>query len=267
MPIVIMTPIRRLTQNEFGDIAYEVMGVVYRLRKELGRFFVERIYKRALVASLAGVEVEVPIELTWRDFRTTRSLDVLVVSGAAFEFKAVEQLTNSHRAQLLNYLLLMELAHGKLVNLKPVRIEEEFVNTTLRHADRVRFRIADSEYQTQHPTAGFFRDSLIELLNDWGTGLELGLYLEAMTHIFGGVTAVERNVDVIWNGQVIGNQPVRLAGPDVAFHLTAMGDSLDDFECQTQCLLDHTRLKAFLWANISRQYVTFKLLRNRAKQK
>ena len=34
MPIVIMTPIRRLTHNEFGDIAYEVMGVVYRLRKE-----------------------------------------------------------------------------------------------------------------------------------------------------------------------------------------------------------------------------------------
>lgn len=264
MPITLKTSIRQLTQAEFGDIAYEVMGVVYRLRKELGRFFVERIYKQALVASLADVEVEVPIELTWRDFRTTRSLDVLFVSGAAFEFKAVEQLTNSHRAQLLNYLLLMELAHGKLVNLKPVRIEEEFVNTTLRHADRVRFRIADSEYQTQHPTAGFFRDSLIELLKDWGTGLELGLYLEAMTHIFGGVTAVEQNVDVIWNGQVIGNQRVRLAGPEVAFHLTAMSDSLVDFEFQTQCLLDHTRLKAFLWANNSRQNVTFKLLRNRA---
>ena len=123
MPITLKTSIRQLTQAEFGDIAYEVMGVVYRLRKELGRFFVERIYKQALVASLTGVEVEVPIELTWRDFRTTRSLDVLVVSGAAFEFKAVEQLTNSHRAQLLNYLLLMELAHGKLVNLKPVRID------------------------------------------------------------------------------------------------------------------------------------------------
>ena len=264
MPISLKTSIRRLTQAEFGDIAYEVMGVVYRLRNELGRFFVERIYKQALFASLPGMEIEVPIELTWRDFTTTRFLDVLVVGGAAFEFKAVEKLTNSHRAQLLNYLLLMDLSHGKLVNLKPARIEEEFVNTTLRHADRVHFKITESDYQTQHPTARFFRDSLIDSLNDWGTGLELGLYFEAMTHILGGVSAVEQNIDVIWNGQMIGKQPVRLAGPDVAFHLTAMGDSLDDFESQAQCSLDHTRLRAFLWANISRQQVTFKLLRSRA---
>ena len=185
MPITLKTPIRRLTQAEFGDIAYEVMGVVYRLRNELGRFFVERIYKQALAASLPGIEVEVQIELTWRDFTTSRFLDVLVVGGAAFEFKAVERLTNSHRAQLLNYLLLMDLSHGKLVNLTPARIEEEFVNTTLRHSDRVHFTIAESEYQTQHPTARFFRNSLIELLNDWGTGLELDLYLEAMTHVLG----------------------------------------------------------------------------------
>ena len=64
MPITVKTPIRRLTQSEFGEIAYEVMGVVYRLQSELGRFFIERVYKQALLASLPGVEVEVPIELT-----------------------------------------------------------------------------------------------------------------------------------------------------------------------------------------------------------
>ena len=32
MPITVKTPIRRLTQGEFGEIAYEVMGVVYRLQ-------------------------------------------------------------------------------------------------------------------------------------------------------------------------------------------------------------------------------------------
>ena len=185
MPITVKTPIRRLTQGEFGEIAYEVMGVVYRLQTELGRFFVERVYKQALVASLPGVEVEVPIELAWRDFATTRFLDVLVEGGAAFEFKSVEQLTNSHRAQLLNYLMLLELAHGKLVNLKPPRVEEEFVNTTLRHADRVHFQVDDSRYQTPHPTACLFRDSLIELLRDWGTGLGHGA----------GVGAVPRSHD------------------------------------------------------------------------
>ncbi len=83
MPITVKTPLRRLTQGEFGEIAYEVMGVVYRLQAELGRFFIERVYKQALVASLPGVEVEVPIELAGRDFTTTRFLDVLVGGGAA----------------------------------------------------------------------------------------------------------------------------------------------------------------------------------------
>ncbi|MEK6258897.1 MAG: GxxExxY protein [Planctomycetota bacterium] len=262
MPITVKTSVRRLTQNEFGAIAFEVMGVVYRLQAELGRFFNERVYKQALQASLPGVEVEVPIELPWRNFMTKRFLDVLVGGGAAFEFKMVEQLANPHRAQLLNYLMLLELGHGKLVNLKPPRVEEEFVNTTLRHADRVHFQVDDSRYQTEHPTAVLFRDSLIELLKDWGTGLELALYHEAMTHVFGGEAVVERDLDVIWNGRVIARQPLRLAGPDVAFHLTALESASKDFESHAQRLLDHTQLKAYLWANVTRKQVTFTLLRN-----
>ena len=93
-----------------------------------------------------------------------------------------------------------------------------------------------------------FRESLIDLLKDWGTGLELSLYHEALTHIFGGAAVVHQDVDVIWNGRAIAQQPLRLAGSDVAFHLTALESASKDFESQAQRLLDHTRLKAYLWA-------------------
>ena len=88
-----------------------------------------------------------------------------------------------------------------------------------------------------------------------------------MTHIFGGAAVVEQDVEVIWNGRTIAHQPLRLAGPDVAFHLTTLDNASKDFESQAQRLLDHTRLEAYLWANVSRQKVTFTLLRKGSGQK
>ncbi len=261
MPIIVKTPIRRLTQREFGDIAYEVMGVVYRLQDEFGRFFAERVYKQALLASLPDVQAEVPIDLVWGSFKSIRFLDILVGGGAAFEFKSVGKLTTAHHAQLLNYLMLLDLAHGKLINLRTPRVEEEFVNTSFRHIDRVHFQMDDSRFQTKDPAACLFRDSLLDLLKDWGTGLELALYFEAMTHVFGGATVVEQEVGVIWNGRTIAQQPLRLVSPEVAFHLTAMENTSKEFESQAQRLLEHTQLNAYLWANVSRKKVTFTLLR------
>ncbi len=48
MPVIIRTPIRGLSQAEFGDLAYAVMGCVFEIHRDLGRFFDEKIYKREL---------------------------------------------------------------------------------------------------------------------------------------------------------------------------------------------------------------------------
>ena len=194
-------------------------------------------------------------------FKSIRFLDILVGGGAAFEFKSVEKLTTAHNAQLLNHLMLLDLSHGKLINLRTPRVEEVFVNTSLRHIDRVRFQIDDSRFKTKDPAACLFRDSLLDLLKDWGTGLELALYFEAMTHVFGGAAVVEHEIGVNWNGRTIAQQPLRLASHEVAFHLTAMDNTSKEFESQAQRLLEHPQLKAYLWANVSRKMVTFTLLR------
>ena len=50
MPITTRIPIRRLSQAEFGDIAYEVMLHVFAIHNEIGRFFDEKItgFERSL---------------------------------------------------------------------------------------------------------------------------------------------------------------------------------------------------------------------------
>ena len=60
MPIIIRTPLRRLSQAEFGDLAYAVMGCVFQIHSEMGRFFDEKIYKRELAHRYPGVQLEVP---------------------------------------------------------------------------------------------------------------------------------------------------------------------------------------------------------------
>jgi hypothetical protein len=68
MPIILRTPVRRLSQAEFGELAYSVMGVVFEIHRDMGRFFDEKIYKRELAYRHPGVHLEFPIEVTHRTF-------------------------------------------------------------------------------------------------------------------------------------------------------------------------------------------------------
>ena len=257
MPIIIRTPLRRLSQAEFGDLAYAVMGCVFQIHSEMGRFFDEKIYKRELAHRYPGVQLEVPIEVTYASFKKLQYLDVLVDGGGPFEFKAVETFAPRHPAQLLHYLLLAELPHGKLVNLRKESVEHEFVNTTLTRVDRIQFAINEARWNDRTTGASRFREVLTALLRDWGTGLDLQFYEEALTHFFGGEACVITNVDVRTAEYPLGHQRMLLAAPRVAFVLTALHEADPNFESHARRLLRHADLEAMLWANISLKMVTF----------
>ncbi len=109
--------------------------------------------------------------------------------------------------------------------------------------------------------ASFFHDHLISLIQDWGSGLETGLYEEALTHFLGGEERVLLPVPVVGVKGHLHDQKMRLLAPDVAFRLTAFPDRLEAFEVHARRLLQHTSLKAIHWANITHQHVNFKTLR------
>ena len=205
MPISTRIPIRRLSQAEFGEIAFEVMRHVFDIHNEIGRFFDEKIYKRELAHRLPGVLLEEPIEVTFGTFRKPYSLDVLVAGGAVFEFKAVERLIGRHQAQLLNYLLLCDLAHGKLINVRSEGIEHEFVNTQWRRAERLMFEVNTERWDSAIPGTAALHDNLLAFLRDLGVGLEISLYEEAVVHFFGGKEQVERDVPVEIGGHRLGD--------------------------------------------------------------
>src|SRR5437763_10348347 len=128
MPIRNPQGLRRLSDEEFTGAAYEVMRVVFAVHNELGRFFDEHIYENEIARHLGNARTQIALELWFESFRKKYYLDLLYSNGALFEVKANQGVIERHRAQLLNYLLILELPHGKLVNLGSESVQREFVN-------------------------------------------------------------------------------------------------------------------------------------------
>ncbi|HUG90674.1 MAG TPA: hypothetical protein VML55_07575, partial [Planctomycetaceae bacterium] len=171
-------------------------------------------------------------------------------------------ITDRHRSQLLNYLLLADLSRGKLVNLRPALVEHEFVNTTLKWTDRTAFEFCDDAWNATVAGHEVLHDLFVAMLRDWGTGLDLTLYEEAVTHFLGGAERVLREVAVSFEGQPVGMQKFRLAGPETAFKITAIRpDDQPWFEEHTRRLLSHVALGAIQWINVSLGLVTFRTIR------
>jgi hypothetical protein len=105
--------------------------------------------------------------------------------------------------------------------------------------------------------ASFFHDHLISMIQDWGSGLETGLYEEALTHFLGGEEKVMLPVPVTGIKGHLHDQKMRLLAPDVAFKITAFPDRLEAFAIHSRRLLQHTSLKGIHWANITHKNVTF----------
>ena len=259
MPILVQADIRELDQNAFGEIAYQVLGHAFAIHKKMGRFFNEDIYRDAVAARVGSdAKTEVMIEVVFEDFRKPYFLDLLVAGGAIFELKAVKKLGAAHRSQVLNYLLLCELSHAKLVNFRPKKVEHEFVNTSLKRTDRTAFRVCDERWIEPEGDARPMRPWLLGFLRDVGAGLDVHLYEAAVSHLYGGDESVQQCIDIVAGDQRLGRQKVRLAAPGCVFKVTAISEAeVPHFEDHAGRFLHHTELRSIHWVNVTRKIVRF----------
>jgi GxxExxY protein len=269
MPIHPSIATTRIAQADFKRLASEVMHHVFEIHNEFGRLFSEPIYKRELAARMPGVILEAAVTVTHDTFAKTYFLDVLARNSGLFEFKAADSLHPRHRGQTLNYLLLFDLAHGKIVNVRSEGVQHEFINCHNRLSALRNPKVVDTAWKPRFGGADSFRNTLMSLISDWGVGLELALYEEALIHLLGGEQAVIRPVPVFGRDGFVATQRMNLAAPEVAFRLTALHDDgdipsrLEAFEAQVRKFLMHTRLQAIHWANLTHREITFTTLQRR----
>jgi hypothetical protein len=190
-----------------------------------------------------------------------RQTDLLFEQGALLEAKTAERLTPAHRSQTLSYLFLAGLHHARLVNLRPEKVEYEFISTGLTHEARQRFHIADQAWEKANSESLWLKEALHDLLSDWGAFLEVSLYREAITHFLGGVERVVRPVEVFSNGGSLGFQPMHLLAADTAFVFTGVTDLQQRLRDHQLRFLRHTPLRYIQWVNFNRHNIEFETLK------
>ena len=106
----------------FKDESFLIQGAIFEVYREIGAGFIEPIYQECLERefSLMGIPFQSQKQLTIsykgellaQVFRA----DIVCYDKILLELKAVKELNDDHRAQLMNYLKMSGYRLGLLVN-------------------------------------------------------------------------------------------------------------------------------------------------------
>jgi GxxExxY protein len=256
MPVSLPISIERIDQKKFGEIDFAVMRHAFECQRELGRLCEEEIYQRDLVSRLhaegIGALAEVPVLVTHRDFMKRYWLDLVVAECGIYEIKTAVALGPEHEAQLLNYLFLCEIERGKLINFRSGKVESRFVNAMICAEARRKFSVNLERWRARESRDGMFCEIVLELVKEWGWGLEVALYTEALIHFMGGESMVAKRLPSKRGEVLLGNQLFHLLDEQTGFRVTALEEGLEAYERQLSCLLKVAPLRRMNWVNIGR---------------
>lgn len=115
--------------HKLKDHVYDVVGALYEVHKELGAGLNEFCYQEGLQIQFEESGILFEKELSFhpkyhgKQMNTYYRVDFLCKGDIVVECKSVEELNNHHRAQLFNYMRLLNLPCGILVNFAPKNVD------------------------------------------------------------------------------------------------------------------------------------------------
>ncbi|MDD2228095.1 MAG: GxxExxY protein [Candidatus Cloacimonetes bacterium] len=110
-----------------GDIIYKqesylINGAIFEVYKELGSGFLEAVYQECLSREFTRQKIpftaQPELTIWYKDepISQTYKPDFICYDKIIIELKAITELTQVHRAQVLNYLKITKMSLGLLVN-------------------------------------------------------------------------------------------------------------------------------------------------------
>lgn len=106
----------------YKEESYKIIGAAMKVYNNLGSGFLEAVYQEALEIELnrLGIpferEKEVSVYYDGVMLQQTFRADFICCDDIILELKAVSNLTDSHRAQVYNYLKATKMKLGILIN-------------------------------------------------------------------------------------------------------------------------------------------------------
>ena len=127
-----------ITQKYITDLTYKINGACIEVHKILGAGLAEIVYHKALEEEFRIRDIKFKSEFIIPVFYKDKNLecdfkcDFLVEDLIVLEIKAVNQIIDIHKSQVLNYMNLLKVPKGILINFNVKIIyhfgQETFIN-------------------------------------------------------------------------------------------------------------------------------------------
>ena len=120
-----------ITHKYLDELTYEVIGAVIEVHKLMGRGLLESVYQECLKEELIHrkinflSELKIPVIYKSKKLNIDLRCDFLIENCLVFELKAITQFNEIHEAQLLNYMKLLKVPKGVLINFNCKNIFQE----------------------------------------------------------------------------------------------------------------------------------------------
>ncbi len=119
-----MDKIRMPFSGKHSDLTEKIIGAFYKVHKELGFGFSDKVYENALVIALSAMELTVEQQVQLKVYFAGQVVgeyiaDLMVSNVVLLELKSAKSISEKHEAQLLNYLKATEIEVGLLLNFGP----------------------------------------------------------------------------------------------------------------------------------------------------
>lgn len=117
-----------MTKKNLSELTYEIIGAAIEVHKILGPGLLETIYHKCLAHEfeLRGLsfrsELYIPVIYKELEVDTQFRCDFLVEDAIVLELKAVDAVLPIHAAILLNYINLLEMPKGIMINFHCVNL-------------------------------------------------------------------------------------------------------------------------------------------------
>ena len=127
-----------MTQKQITELTYKILGACIEVHKILGAGLLESVYHRALQEEFRiqqinfKSEFKIPVNYKGVDLNCGFQCDFIIEDLIVLEIKSVSEFHDIHKAQILNYMNLLKVPKGMLVNFNVSNIFKEgqktFVN-------------------------------------------------------------------------------------------------------------------------------------------
>lgn len=127
-----------ITRKELDDLTYNVVGAAIEVHKHIGPGLLESAYQKCLAIELNdrninfSEEFQIPLYYKGHKVETLFRCDFLIENIMVLELKSVSEIIPIHQAQVINYMNLLKVPKGILINFNVVNLfhqgQKTFVN-------------------------------------------------------------------------------------------------------------------------------------------